>query len=432
MSEGTIGLLGLCVLLLLVFLRMPIGLAMLLVGFWGFALLGGIGGALNNLDAVPYRYVADFTFAVIPLFLLMGSVAAKGGISEDLYKAAYAWVGRLRGGLAMATVWATAGFAAICGSSTATAAGIGKIAYPEMKKFNYDARLATGSIAAGGTMGVLIPPSLGFVTYAILTEQSIGKLFMAGIIPGILEAVFYVVTIWIVCRLNPELGPPGTRVPLGAKFASLKGVWSMIVLFLLVMGGIYAGIFTPTEAAGVGASGAIVVGLLKRRLDKATFIESLADSCRSTAVIFLLIVGAMVFQRFIAISNLPFRLADLIAGLGLSRYAILSLILLFYIFAGCFMDIFSCLVLTIPIIYPTILSLGFDPIWFGVLFVRVAEIGLITPPIGMNCFVVAGTTGVPLGAVFRGIVPFFLADLAHVALLVAFPEISLFLPNMMG
>lgn len=432
MSETTIGIIGLCVLLLLVFLRMPIGLAMMLVGFAGFAIVGGAGGALNNLNAVPYRYAADFTFAVIPLFLLMGSVAAKGGISEDLYKAAHAWVGRLKGGLAMATVWATAGFAAICGSSTATAAGIGKIAYPEMKKFNYDARLATGSIAAGGTMGILIPPSLGFVTYAILTEQSIGKLFMAGIIPGILEAVFYMITIHIVCKLNPNLGPRGPAVEFRRKLDALKGVWSMIVLFILVMGGIYAGVFTPTEAAGIGATGAMLVSLARGKLSRGSFVESLMDSGRSTATIFLLIIGAMVFQRFIAISNLPFRLADLISGLGLSRYAVLSLIILFYIFAGCFMDIFSCLVLTIPIIYPAILSLGFDPIWFGVIFVRVAEIGLITPPIGMNCFVVAGTTGVPLGVVFRGIVPFIVADVAHVALLVAFPQISLFLPSMMG
>lgn len=431
MSETTIGLIGILVLIALIFLRMNIGLAMALVGFAGFSVLAGLNGALSNLSAVPYRYVADYSFVVIPLFLLMGSLSANTGISRDLYQAAHSWFGQFRGGLAMATVGATAGFAAICGSSTATGAAMGKVAFPEMERFNYDPRLAAGCVAAGGTMGILIPPSLGFILYAILTEESVGQLFIAGILPGILEAVFYIITIYLLCLYNPKMGPVGPKTNLKSKLISLKGVWAMIVLFILVIGGIFMGIFTPSEAAAIGAFGALMIGLISRKVTRKNLIESLAETGRSTAMIFLLIIGAMIFQRFLAVTNLPITLADFVAKVKASPYMILAIILLFYIFVGCFLDIFSALVLTIPIIFPTIVALGFHPIWFGVLFVRIAEIGLITPPVGMNCFVIAGVTGTPLGTVFRGIVPFVIADFCHVALLVAVPEISLLLPKMM-
>jgi tripartite ATP-independent transporter DctM subunit len=431
MSEATVGLIGIFVLMVLIFLRMNIGLAMALVGFGGFAALAGLNGALSNLSAVPYRYVADYNFVVIPLFLLMGSIAANTGISRDLYTAAHSWVGQLRGGLAMATVSACAFFAAICGSSTATAAAMGKVALPEMERYKYAPELSTGCVAAGGTMGILIPPSLGFILYAILTEESVGKLFMAGILPGVLEAVFYIVTIYILCLFNPRLGPAGPRTSLKSKLISLKNVWSMLSLFVLVIGGIYLGIFTPSEAAAIGAFGALIISLVTRRFNRISFIDALAETGRSTAMIFLLVIGAMIFQRFLAVSKLPFLIAETVGNLNASRYVILGAIIVIYIILGCFLDIISALVLTIPIMFPTIVALGFHPIWFGVLFVRMAEIGLITPPVGMNCFVIAGVTGVPLSTVFRGIVPFFVADIFHVALLVAVPGISLFLPSMM-
>jgi C4-dicarboxylate transporter DctM subunit len=431
MSETTVGLIGIFVLMVLIFLRMNIGLAMALVGFVGFGALAGLNGALSNLSAVPYRYVADYSFVVIPLFLLMGSIAANTGISRDLYTATHSWVGQLRGGLAMATVAACAGFAAICGSSTATGAAMGKVALPEMQRYNYDPKLATGCIAAGGTMGILIPPSLGFILYAILTEESVGQLFMAGILPGVLEAAFYIITIYTLCLFNPKLGPAGPRTSLKSKLISLKSVWSMLSLFVLVIGGIYVGIFTPSEAAAIGAFGALMISLVTRRVNRINFIGALAETGRSTAMIFLLVIGAMIFQRFLAVSKLPFLIAEVVANLNAPPYVILGVILFFYIIIGCFLDIFSALVLTIPIIYPTVVALGFHPIWFGVLFVRVAEIGLITPPVGMNCFVIAGVTRVPLSTVFRGIVPFLMADVFHVALLVAIPGISLFLPRMM-
>jgi tripartite ATP-independent transporter DctM subunit len=431
MSETTIGLIGIIILLVLIFLRMPIGLAMGLVGFTGFATLAGLQGALSNLSAVPYRYVADYTFVVIPLFLLMGSIAGNTGISRALYMATHRWVGQLRGGLAMATVVACAGFAAICGSSTATGAAMGKVALPEMQRFKYSPELSTGCIAAGGSMGILIPPSLGFILYAILTEESVGQLFIAGIIPGVLEAAFYIGTIYILCRIKPDLGPAGPKSSLKSKLISLKGVWSMLALFVLVIGGIYMGIFVPSEAAAIGSFGALVIGLATRNLKRENFFNSLEETGRSTAMIFLLVIGAMIFQRFLAVTNLPFLIAEFVAGLNTPAYFILGAIILFYIIIGCFLDVFSALVLTIPIIFPTIVALGFHPIWFGVIFVRVAEIGLITPPIGMNCFVIAGVTGVSLGTVFRGIAPFIVADILHVLLLVAVPGLSLYLPRMM-
>jgi C4-dicarboxylate transporter DctM subunit len=431
MTDPMMGLIGIIVLLVFVFFGMPIGFSMIIVGFAGFAILAGTTGALSNLSSVSYLYVADYGFVALPLFLLMGTIAANTGISRDLYKTAHQWIGHLRGGLSMATVVASAAFAAVSGSSAATAAAMGKVALPEMRAFNYDDKLATGSVAAGGTMGILIPPSMGFILYAILTEESIGQLFMAGIIPGILEAVFYIVTIYLICLRSPDLAPAGPKTSFKSKIKSLKGVWSMLVLFVLVMGGIYSGVFTPTEAGAVGASGAVLISLIGRRITRKNFFDSLGETGRSTAMIFLMIIGSMIFTRFLAISNLPFLLANEVSALNTSPTIIIIIIIIFYIIVGCFLDIFASLVLTIPIIFPMVIALGFHPIWFGVLFVRVAEIGLITPPIGMNCFILSGVTDVPTGTIFRGVVPFVIADIFHVALLVAVPELALFLPGMM-
>ncbi|MBN1191185.1 MAG: TRAP transporter large permease [Dehalococcoidales bacterium] len=431
MSEPVIGLIGIVVLLVLIFLRMPIGLAMALVGFGGFAIISGTSGAFSNLSSVSYRYVADYNFVVIPLFMLMGTIAANTGISRDIYRSAHSWVGQIRGGLAMSSVVAAGGFAAICGSSTATAVAMAKVAFPEMKRYNYDEGMAVGSLAAGGTLGILIPPSMGFIMYAILTEASVGQLFMAGIIPGVLEVVFYIFTIYFLCLRNPKMGPPGPRTSLREKIVSLKNIWSMLALFVLVMGGIYLGFFTPSEAAAVGASGALIISLVMRRMNTRIFVDSIAETGQTTAMVLILIIGSMIFARFLAVSKLPFVMADVVANLDLPAVLVLAGILVFYVIIGCFLEIFSSLVLTIPIIFPTITALGFDPVWFGVLVVRVAEIGLITPPIGMNAFVIAGATGVPTGRVFRGILPFVIADILHVALLVAVPAVSLFLVNTM-
>jgi C4-dicarboxylate transporter DctM subunit len=361
----------------------------------------------------------------------MGSVVSNTGVAGDLYNTAYTWIGKLRGGLAMATTMACCAFAAICGSSAATAATMARVALPEMKKHNYDMKMAAGSVAAGGTMGILIPPSMGFILYGILCEVSIGKLFMAGIIPGILEAVFYMITIWIMCKWRPHLGPPGESTTIKQKVVSLKGTWAMLVLFVLVMGGIYMGIFTPTEAGAVGAFGSIVISFIGRKLTWPNLRGSVVETAQTTAMIVFMIVGAFMLMRFLAISKLPFFIGDLVAGLPVGRMWIMIAIIVMYIILGCFLDIYAAIILTCPIIFPAVMALNFDVIWFGVIMVRVMEMGLITPPMGMNVFIMASVSDVPIGTIFRGVVPFIIADILHVALLVAVPSLSLFLPNNM-
>jgi tripartite ATP-independent transporter DctM subunit len=361
----------------------------------------------------------------------MGSVVSNTGVGGDLYQTAYKWLGQLRGGLAMATVVACGGFAAISGSSSAAAATMGKMSLPEMKKYDYDMKLATGSVAAGGTVGILIPPSMGFILYGILTEVSIGKLFMAGIIPGVLEVLFYVGTVFVLCKFNPRLGPAGPKTNFKEKILSLKFTWAMFALFILVMGGIYGGIFTPTEAGAVGAFGAIVVSAVAGKLNKKNISDSILEAAQTTAMIVLLITCAFVFMKFMAVSRLPDFLAGFVAGLPFSPIVILLLIILLYIILGMFLDIFAAILLTLPILFPVILSMEFDPIWYGVIMVRVMEVGLITPPMGLNVFILAGATNTPLGTIFRGVVPFVAADVLHIALLVGFPALSLLLPTIM-
>ena len=430
MSPEITGLIAVFILVLLLFTRMWIGLAMLFVGVWGLVYMGGVDEALGVLGTVPYSSVAHYSLSALPLFIFMGVIVSSTGLGEVLYATAYKWMGQMRGGLAMATVMACAGFSAISGSSSATAVTMGKVSLPGMKKYKYDPRLATGSVAAGGTMGILIPPSIGFILYGILTEVSIGKLFMAGIIPGALQAVFYVATIWVICRINPSMGPAGPKANIREKIASLSLVWPIILLFLLVIGGIYRGVFTPTEAAAVGAFGAIVITLVTRRLNVRNFISAVMETGRTAAMIILLIVGAFVFSHFMAVSRLPFTLGEVVTGLAVSKYIILVLIIFLYIIFGMFLDIMSAIILTIPIFFPVITSLGLDPIWYGVIMVRVMEVGLITPPVGMNVFILAGVTDTPLNKIFRGVVPFVVADIFHIILLVAIPTLSLFIPNM--
>jgi C4-dicarboxylate transporter, DctM subunit len=432
MSPEMVGIVGILVLFLFLALGMYIGMAMGLIGFLGMTYLAGAEAGTSILGIVPLSEGSSYTLSVIPLFVLMGQFAFLSGISGDIYKAVYAWMGHLRGGLAMATIIACSGFAAICGSSLATGATMGMVAIPEMKKHNYDSRLATGCIAAGGTLGILIPPSIGFVIYGILTEQSIGKLFMAGFLPGILLAGLFMGAIFIMCRIHPEMGPCGPTVPWGERIRSLGGTWGMLLLFFIVMGGIYFGIFTPTEAAGVGAFGAFLFALLKRRLTFQALVQSLLETGKTTAFIFLIIIGANIFSYFLGLTMLPMALADFMSELPLSRTLILAAIILVFVALGCVMDCYAIMILTVPIIFPVIQALNFDPIWFGVLMVIVLEVGLITPPVGLNVYVLKGAApDVPMTTIFRGIVPFLIASILAIVIITAFPGIATFLPNQM-
>jgi tripartite ATP-independent transporter DctM subunit len=362
----------------------------------------------------------------------MGEFSFNAGISRDLFFTVHKWLGRFKGGLAMATVGGCAGFAAVCGSSMATAATMGTVALAEMKRYKYDDALATGCVAAGGTMGIMIPPSIGLAIYGILTEQSIGKLFLAGFIPGLLEAISYIVTISIICTINPEAGPRGPATTFVEKIASLKGTWSVFLLFIVVIGGIYIGIFSPTEAAAVGAFGALLIAFARRRLGFSEFRNSLFGSIKIVAMLYFIVMGALIFGYFLSATRLPFELSTIISNLSVNRYIILAIIILVYIFLGCVMESMAIVLITVPILFPLIMNLGFDPIWFGVVLVRTTEVGLISPPVGMNVFIIKGIAeDVKMYTIFRGIVPFLFADLINIVILVTIPELVLFLPNLM-
>jgi C4-dicarboxylate transporter DctM subunit len=432
MDPLTVGYIGIGVLIVFLFSGIPIGVAMGATGIAGMLLVAGPQAALGLLERIPYDTTANYTLSVVPLFILMGSFCFYAGISQDLYRALYRWIGHFRGGLAMATVAACAGFAAVSGSSLATAATMGTVALPEMKKYNYDDRLATGAVAAGGTMGILIPPSIILILYGVIAEQSIGKLFLAGFIPGVLEAIFYMITIYLLVLRNPASGPRGPRTTLSEKMFSFKDVWIVLVLFLVVIGGIYLGVFSPTEAGGIGAFGAFLFALGRGRLRWKNFFGSLLETGRTSAMIFVIVIGATLLGAFLAVTRVPYELADTVAALPVNRYVILILIIVVYILLGMIMDSMAMVLLTVPIFFPVITALNFDPIWFGIIIVRVTEIGQITPPVGINVFVLKGVApDVPIGTIFKGIVPFFIADLFHVALLVAVPQLSLFLPSLL-
>ena len=433
MSPVTIGIIGILLLFLLLALRMQIGLSMALVGFLGFAALAALKPSFAILGMEPFKIGATYSLSVIPLFILMGQFANYSKMGFDIYQTVYRWVGFLPGGLSMATVGACAGFAAISGSSLAAAATMGMVALPEMKRFNYDDALATGCVAAGGTLGILIPPSTVMIIYGILTEQPIADLFMAGIIPGILLCGLFIFTIYIMSLKYPHLGPPGPKFSFSRRVKALKRTWSFLALFLLVIGGLYTGWFTPTEAAGVGAFGAFLIVIAKKRLTRHNLGAALGETTRTTAMVFLILIGAHIFGYFLTVSQIPDQLSLLAAQSGLNRYLILSGLILAYIIMGCFMEGLAMMVLTIPIVYPMILDLGFDPIWFGVIITLVMEMSLITPPVGINVFIISGIAKeIPMGVIFRGVLPFWFAMLACIILIVLFPQIALFLPRSMG
>jgi C4-dicarboxylate transporter, DctM subunit len=433
METEVIGIIGLIVLFFLIFFKIPIGISMALTGFFGICILTNFSAGISILGVSPFDSGSSYFFSVIPLFVLMGMFAFYSGISSDAFRAVYAWLGHLPGGIAMASIGACAGFAAICGSTTATAATLGKVALPEMFKYKYDIKLATGAIAAGGTLGILIPPSTAFVIYGLVTEQSIGKLFLAGIIPGLLLTALFMLTIYITTRLNRKLGPPGIKSSWKERGIATFNSWPFLILFVLVMGGIWLGIFTPTEAAGIGVVAAFMLVVIKRKLTKGVIIDSLKETAYTTGMIFLLIIGANIFNYFIALSKLPMELANFVSALTFPPYAILAIILFVYLILGCIMDTIAMLLLTLPIVFPAIVALGFDPIWFGVIMVLMVEIALITPPIGMNVFVISGLVkDVPMSDIFRGIVPFFVALIVCVVILIAFPQLCLFLPSTTG
>ncbi|MBW1799297.1 MAG: TRAP transporter large permease [Deltaproteobacteria bacterium] len=422
---------GLAVFLFLAFIGMPVAFAFGIVGFLGTVLLMGLDPGLALLGTAPWQWASNGGFIVVPLFILMGTFSFYSGISQALYVAAYKWLGRLPGGLAIATNLACTGFAACTGTSLASGATMGTIAFPEMRRFKYDNRLATGCIGAGGTLGILIPPSIFFIIYGFITQQPIGSLFIAGILPGLMLSAMFVALILVMCIRNPELGPRGESFSWKERLASLNGVWGVIALFILVIGGLYAGIFAPSEAGAIGAIGAFIIALSRRTAIPKLF-QALIDSLKLTCMVLTITIGAMMFNIFVTISGVPTLFAEWISGLPVSPYMILIFILLMYIPLGMVMDVMAMILLTIPIIFPIITGLGFDPIWFGVLVVVMCELANITPPVGMTVYVVHGVTKVPLEQVFRGNLPFVIVMIVGLAILVAFPDISLFLVRLAG
>lgn len=433
MSPETAGIVGIALLLFLFLLRMPIAFAMAFVGFVGFAYLSGSEPALSILAQDIFEQFSSYPLSVIPMFILMGSFAFASGISDRLYKTTYTWVGSLRGGLTIATVLACAGFAAICGSTAATAATMGKIALPEMKKYNYDDTLAAGTVASAGTLGVMIPPSTVLIVYGILVEESIGKLFVAGILPGIILALFFVAVVAILCFRNPALGPSGEATTWTAKIKATGGIIWAFLLFLLAIGGLFLGWFSPTQAGSIGAGGALLIGLIRRKLTWKTFFEAGKDGLLTGCMVLFIITGATVFGHFLAISTIPFKLADWVGNLPIPPMAIMSIIIFIYFVGGFFMDSMALIVVTVPIFYPIVQTLGFDPIWFGVIIVLTGEMGVITPPVGVNVFVIKGIApDIPLNTIFKGIFPFLYALIILTIIIMFIPQIATFLPSLVS
>lgn len=425
-------LVGFVALFVLLFLQVPISFGMAIVGTFGFAYFVGLAPALSSIGTTATDMVMLYDFSVLPLFVLMGNFVARSGISHDLYEASNRWLGHRRGGLAMATIVACGGFSAVCGSSLATAATMAKVAMPPMRKFGYADSLAAGSIAAGGTLGILIPPSIALVIYGIMTETDIGHLFAAGIIPGILGIFLYTAAVAVVTKINPELGPPAEPAPWAERFRSLRGVWGMILLFIIVMGGIYVGFFTPTEAAGIGAMGAFVIALARKTLTFRSTMEILVESGRTTATLMTLLIGALLFANFINVSRLPNVLADWFVTVDIPPLAVVVICVAIYIVLGCILESISMMLLTVPVFYPVMQTLGLDLVWFGIVVVVVIEISLITPPIGLNVFVLnAMLPDVKLTEIFRGVLPFVAADIVRIALIIFIPALSLYLPSFM-
>ncbi|WP_290976056.1 TRAP transporter large permease [Ferrovibrio sp.] len=433
MDQDIVAVVGFVLLFVLMLLRVPVGVAMGIVGVGGFGLLATTKPALNLLAQSPIRVATDYDLAVIPMFILMGCFASAAGMSRELFRAGEAWFGHRRGGQAMATVAACAGFAAINGSSVATAATMTNVALPEMRRAGYHPGFSTGVIAAGGTLGIMIPPSVIFALYGILTEQDIGKLFIAGIIPGLLGVAFYLLTIQLVGWWRPDWLPRGPRTAWRERLAALRDIWATGLLFIGIVGGMYGGIFTATEAAGCGACGALLIGIARGRLGWTEIKASLVEAVRTGGSIFTIVVGAFLFGYFLVITQTPQKVSEFLTGLPVGPYGVLVLILIMYLVLGALMDELAIILVTVPIIYPVMQQLGFDPIWFGVIIVMVTSLGMVLPPVGINVFVINSIArDVSLGRIYMGVMPFVLMDLVRLALLVLFPALALYLPGHMN
>jgi tripartite ATP-independent transporter DctM subunit len=425
-------LLGFVAMFALMSLRVPIAFSMAVVGFAGLWWMRSWNAAVAS-TTTEILDIAKYTLSVVPLFVLMGNFVTRAGMSRELYAAAYSFIGHRRGGLSMSTVMACAGFGAICGSSIATTATMARVAMPEMRRFGYRDSFAAGSIAAGGTLGILIPPSVIMVLYAIMTEQSIGAMFAAGVLPGLMAMLFYMAAAAIVTARNPELGPPGERSSWAQRLAALKSIWGVVVLFGIVMGGMYGGWFTPTEAAGIGAMGGFLFALLRGTLSWPVLTDILVSSARTTAMLFTILIGASVFASFANFTSMPNDLKDFVEQFQIHPIAVIVAICFVYVLLGTAMEELSMILLTVPIFFPLIVHLGFDPIWFGILIVCVVEIGMISPPVGMNVFVLRSVLpDVPTSQIWKGVMPFLLADILRLAVLIAFPVIALWLPKTLG
>ncbi len=433
MTPVQIGILGCIALFILLAASMPVAFAMAIVGFVGFAAVVTPQAAASMITIDLYETFSSYSLTVIPLFVFMGQIAFHTGISRRLFDTAYHWLGAMPGGLAMSTVGACAGFGAICGSGPATTATMASVALPEMKRYNYDMELGCGAVAAGGSLGMLIPPSVVFIVYAILTEQSVGKLFIAGILPGILIAFLFCVTIFINCKLHPHLGPAGPSFTFAQKLRSLAGVSETLILFILVIGGMFGGFFTPTEAAAVGAAGSIIISLARGCLKIKMLTQALKETIRTSCMVMIIVTGAVIFGHFLAITRIPFSLATALTNMPLPAWMVMGMIILFYLVVGCFIDALALILLTIPIFSPVISELGYNPIWFGVIIVVVTQMGVISPPVGVCVYVVSGIErDVPLQKIFRGALPFLAVLVISAILLMLFPELCLYLPEKFG
>jgi tripartite ATP-independent transporter DctM subunit len=426
----TIGIIGVAVLVVIFLLGMPVGYTMALVGVVGFCVVKGPTAGLALLARDFWEIFSSYSLTVIPMFVFMGSVAFESGMSGRLYDAAYTAFGTMRGGLAMATVAATAGFSAICGSTSATAAAMGKVSIPEMRRYGYDPGLAAGCAAASGSLGIMIPPSTIFIIYGILAQESIGKLFIAGVVPGLVLAVFFISAVYIWARFNPKVAPAGEKTTLRKKLMGMSGILEMLALFALVIGGLFSGLFSPTQAGAAGTAGAIVIGLARRQLSLRKFWSATKDTLQITAMIFVIVAGATVFGHFMAVTGIPTAVSDFFSGLPIPATAVMILILIMYLVAGMFMDSLAMVTLTVPILFPTVMALGFNPIWFGVIIVLVVEMGVITPPVGINVYIIKGVVpDIPLGKIFKGALPFLVGMIILAALLLLFPILATWLPS---
>ncbi len=432
MNPDYVALIGFVSLFALILLRVPVGMAMGLVGVVGYSSIVGTGPALKMVGLTSMRTVTDYTFGVIPMFMLMGAIVAQSGMSAELFRAANAMIGHRRGGLGLATIAACAGFAAISGSSVATAATFATVAYPEMRRHDYPRSFSAGVIAAGGTLGAIFPPSTVLAVYGLITQQDIGKLFIAGVLPGVLAVAMYMATIAIIARVKPDFLPASERATMRERLEALSKVWASLLLFVFVIGGLYGGVFTPTEAGGVGACGALVISVARGKLDWRGLQQALLRATRTASAVFTVLIGALLFGYFLTVTGVPQKVTSFLTGLGVGPLGVLLLIMLMYLVLGSLMDAMAMVILTVPIVFPAVTALGYDPIWFGIIIVMTVELGLIHPPVGMNVFVIkTAVEEVSFATIFRGVAPFIVADLVRLAILIAFPAIALWLPSLM-